>query len=385
MLHPNVAVEDSSKDKSDSQKYVFANINDLPDGVINQYELLFGSPTVIHNNEDDTGMIARTAAHDDACYIATVRPAEIVPFHLPDTRLERLLRVDLGSSWYLSPSFAADVTGENVLAMAQAMDLRMLPHVSSRGAPVFTVALPPSSDTDWSGDLGVWFETDWGRDRTLIVKGIREGSYTSLFTDVIVGDELILIDGIAVESLTFDEAMKHLKSRLAAAKEAAEKTKSQSPVRPLQLIRKKRNQKQPSFSNDVLTLTFLTLEERLRRLRRAAVSKDISSKRSLLKAKGLMEAMRQDDSANSAQDNGSKDLLVDMKYLFQSVFVFLRSAPQDDPPHRITNRSLHYLVRPIFHCLCSAPFSVNIFTYFCPTTNRSITVRRRVNLTHGRI
>ena len=38
----------------------------------------------------------------------------------------------------------------------------------------------------------------------------------------------------------------------------------------------------------------------------------------------------------------SKELLVDMKFLFQSVFVFLRAPDPKDPPHRVINRSLHW-------------------------------------------
>jgi len=75
---------------------------------------------------------------------------------------------------------------------------------------VYTVTLPPTNN-DWCGELGVWFETDWGRDRTLIVKVIKEGSYASYFTDIIVGDELIMIDSLPVSQLTFDDAMKFLK------------------------------------------------------------------------------------------------------------------------------------------------------------------------------
>lgn len=158
-------------------------------------------------------MSAQTTASNDACYIATVRPSELVAFHLPDTRSDRLFRVDFGSSWYLSPSFPADKPGEYVMAMSRARDLRMLPHVSARGAPVFTVTLPPTNGGVYNGELGVWFETDWGRERTLIVKGIKEGSFASYFTDIMVGDSLIMIDAVPVEQLSFDEAMKYLKGR----------------------------------------------------------------------------------------------------------------------------------------------------------------------------
>ena len=357
IVHPNLAVDHSSKNVNESQKWMFANCEHRPDGVINQYELLFGSPTMVDCSQE-SGMDAQTTAHHDACFIATVCPSELVAFHLPDTRLERLLRVDFGPSWYLSPSFAADITREYVLAMNRARDLRMLPRVSSRGAPVYTVTLPPTNN-DWSGELGVWFETDWGRDRTLIVKGIREGSYASYFTDIIVGDELIMIDAIPVEQLTFDEAMKYLKIRLAAAKEAAETRAIQSPTRPLQLIRTKSkirvqragsNDTSANLSNDNgVTLTFLTLEERLRRLRRAAVSKnamgpsvETTNTRNILKRKEEFQEI--DRSTSLEQGDSSKDLLVDMKLFFQSVFIFLRAPDPEDPPHRIINRSLHWVV-----------------------------------------
>ena len=380
ILHPNLAVEHSRKDEDESQKWTFSS-QARPDGVINQYELLFGSPTVIARDEA-RGMNAQTTAHHDACYIATVGQSELVAFHLPDTRLERLLRVDFGPSWYLSPSFAADITGECVLSMSHARDLRMLPHVSSRGAPFYTVTLPPTNN-DWGGELGVWFETDWGRERTLIVKGIREGSYASYFTDIIVGDELMTIDDVPVHQLTFDEAMKYLKGmvvsivafcvssislscltfvwlfldqtvRLAAAQEAMVSGSTRSTVRPLQLISRgsKTKRRIPRSSShgcddlpcdDVVTLTFRTLEERLRCLRRAAVSKnDTRTSPETL----INQDMSQEIDHSNSQGESSKDLLVDMKFLFQSVFIFLREPDPKDPPHRVINRSLHWVVSP---------------------------------------
>lgn len=216
--HPNLAVEHSSKNTNETQgenKWVFTDSTEAVNGIINQYELLFGKPTAIYRSSKDIAMDDQTTAHHDACYIATVNPSQLVAFHLPDTRLERLLRVDYGPSWYLSPSFAADVPGEHVLAMSQAKDLQMLPHVSSRGAPFYSVTFPPShEDNVWNGELGVWFETEpFRRERTLIVKGIKEGSYASYFTDIIVGDQLMMIDEISVGQFTFDQAMKYLKSK----------------------------------------------------------------------------------------------------------------------------------------------------------------------------
>ncbi|KAL7555284.1 hypothetical protein ACHAWF_018921 [Thalassiosira exigua] len=343
LIHPNLALEDSPKDNT-GRKWIFCE--GKGGDVTNQYDLLFGSLARIYRN----GMPRHTTAHNDACYIATVRPSELVPFHLPDTRNERLLRLELGPSWYLSPSFEADVTGEYVLAMSRVRDLRMLPHVSSRGAPVYTVTLPPTN-MDWDGDLGVWFETDWDRKHTLIVKGIKEGSYASYFTDIIVGDELVMIDEVPVEQLTFDEAMKYLKVRLTAARQAVEKRDSQSPVRPFQLIRaksKKRTQETNSGELQSLehfvTLTFLTLEERLRRLRRAAVSKNsVVPSRDGTRAQNNIDDLQEVDHAASL-GGSSKQLFIELKFFHQSMFVFIREPDPNNPPHRIINRSLHWVI-----------------------------------------
>ena len=96
-----------------------------------------------------------------------------------------------------------------------------------------------------------------------------------------------------------------------------------------------------------MTLTFLTLEERLRRLRRAAVSKDASkamgSRRRAMSNDSEMMQLGADEHHEEHSDL-SKELLVDMKFLFQSVFVFLRAPDPKDPPHRVINRSLHWKI-----------------------------------------
>ena len=60
----------------------------------------------------------------------------------------------------------------------------------------------------------MWFESDWDFGQKLIVKGIRDGSYASYFTDITVGDALIMIDSVSVEHLSFDQAIKHLKCKM---------------------------------------------------------------------------------------------------------------------------------------------------------------------------
>ncbi len=345
ILHPNVTRDDSSANFSESQNWIFANSDKKH--TIDQYERLFGLRTLIDGGKESS-MSAQTNAHHDACFIATVCSSELAAFHLPDTRLERTLRVDLGPSWYLSPSFAADTPGELMLSLSRVRDLRMLNHVSSRGAPVYTITLPPTDTNDWSGELGVFFETEWGKDRTLIVKGIREGSYASYYTDIAVGDEMIKIDSTPVKNLTFDDAMKFMKARLYAAKQASERTNSSATKSlPLQLMvnkTKKRIQRgaHDSESNDnVVTLTFLTQEERLRHLRRAAVGTTAGMR---IAPESSVAVQKIDHATTPEQGNTSKELLVDMKFLFQSVFVFLRTPITADPPYRIVNRSLHWRI-----------------------------------------
>lgn len=103
-------------------------------------------------------------------------------------------------------------------------------------------------------------------------------------------------------------------------------------------------------NDNIVTLTFLTLEERLRCLRHAAASKNANR---LSHAQGIVtpilkskEMLQDIDHSDSSSEQGcpSKELLVDMKFLFQSVFIFLRAPDPADPPHRVINRSLHWRV-----------------------------------------
>ncbi len=145
--------------------------------------------------------------------------------------------------------------------------------------------------------------------------------------------------------LTEGHRAPHHPVRIAAAREAAEIAGNQSSDRTLTFQRmksktKKRIHRTSSIDN-TLTLTFLTLEERLRRLRRAAITKEekkpshqrVDDK---LKSNEMLQELD--------QGGASKELLVDMKFLFQSVFVFLRAPDPTDPPHRVINRSLHWKV-----------------------------------------
>lgn len=331
IIHPNKPVEHSLQVQvNESEKWTFSNPNSNQESC-NEYKSLFGEKIVI--SVDDESLVD-TTAHQDACYIATIHPSELHTFHLPDTRIDRLMRIDYGSSWNLSSSFPADVTGIYDLTITRAMDLRLLPQVSSRAAPVYTVTLPPR-DKEWNGELGAYFETDWDRERSLIVKGVREGSFASYWTDITVGDELVSIDGIPVEEYTFEDAMKLLKSRLSATKD-----KSETLAQFNRHFQQRKKAKAPETS-DHIRLTFMTLEERMRNLRRKALMGRVS-RSTMHSRRNILSNI--DSSPNDMNMHQTKDLRIDMKFLFQSIFVFVHERKTIDPPHIIRNRSLQWAV-----------------------------------------
>ena len=284
-----------------------------------------------------------TTACGDACYVATVHPSEAISFHLPDTRIDRLLRIEYGSSWNLSPSIPADITGEYHLSVDRAMDLRLLNHVSNRAAPVYTVTVPPSPDREWDGELGAWFESEWGERTLIIVKGVKKGSFASYWTDITVGDQLISIDDVPVEEFTFEEAMKLLKSRLTSTIDRFE------PITQFnRTFQQRRKTKESLNPNDCVRLTFMTLEERLRNLRRKAVmgvagrSSRESRRNSISDGQTEVDVQQTKDT----QMVSCRQFLVDTKFLFQSIFMFVRDEHNTkNPPYVIRNRSLKWAVR----------------------------------------
>ena len=151
------------------------------DGNVQPYELLFGGSSAI-DYRAGTGMPRGTNAHAGALFIATAAPSDVIPFHLPDTRAERQLRIDFGTShWNLTSSFPADASQEFQLKVTRAIDLQLLKHVSTRASPTYKVELPPRTSpgqtfSAWDGELGVWFETDW-EDGHIIVKGTKRVSF----------------------------------------------------------------------------------------------------------------------------------------------------------------------------------------------------------------
>jgi hypothetical protein len=351
---------------------------------INQYESLYGRPATLDERPIPT-IPEGTTAHRSALYITTAAPTELIPFHLPDSRGERQLRIDLGGTWNVTASIASDFPGEHTLKISRAIDLRLLNHVSTRSAPKYKLVLPPPDVAGigmWDGELGVYFETDWGGDRRIIVKGTQRGKYAFNHTDIHVGDELLRIDGVSVFRMTFAEAMKLLKERLAYVsmvknqeQNATEQQSGRRGLRRLSLtmnIRrqshsygKEANNEDPTLSKSPqLTLTFRTLEERLRKLRLKAgrdnwspspqegtlargaerMASQKSLQRGTEKPASQKSQIRSPTKSRETTTTQMGDINVEMKSLHNTMFVILRNQNVENPPFRIQNRSIHYIV-----------------------------------------
>lgn len=349
---------------------------------ISQYESLFGRHSIINDDVSEwNGLLGApipggTAAHRSALYISSVGPSQLVPFFLPDTRTDSQLRIDVGGPWNLTSSFGSNIPGEYLLPISRATDIRMLNHVSTRDAPKYKVILPPPENEDkqgWDGELGAYFETEWGQkgDRKILVKGTKRGKYAFNHTDMHVGDELLRINGISVLKMTFQEAMDTIKNKLSEIRDYQEKMKqresgistnlrnsngvlrrlSLSATRPNALTNSERSssngvlrrlsmgvrkKSSSEFGGDIirpsqLSLTFRTQEERLRKLRIKAI-----------KAKHSNAIGNFDPEEVDLEPIDS--LTVETKALHNTMFVILRHADKENPPFKIQNRSLKYFV-----------------------------------------
>jgi hypothetical protein len=359
-------VGEDRSELSDARKWRFDFEEKYHHDKINQYESLYGRPAILGERLVDS-IPEGTTAHRSALYISSLGPSELIPFHLPDSRGERQLRIDLGGSWNVTASFASDFPGEHALRVSRSVDHRKLNHVSTRAAPKYKIFLPPPDDVagvgQWDGELGVYFETDWGGDRRIIVKGTKRGKYAFNHTDIHVGDELLRIDGVSVFNMPFAETMKLLKERLAIVKNQQEQ---EPPVkrglRRLSLgFQSQRHATSGTSATDPvqLTLTFRTLEERLRKLGVKA-SGDTESAGTLRPVnRGSQRSLGADmhgsrrvtpetaDRQIAEVDSisvSAEDIHVEMKSLNNTMFVILRPQDPENPPFRIQNRSISYIV-----------------------------------------
>ena len=308
-------------------------------GRVNQYELLWGREAVL--DEGFEGDMSRgTSAHETALYISTVASSLVSPFILPDSGEERQLRVGVGTPWKLTSSFSADVAGDHVLALTRGVDLKMLPHVSTRSSPEFVVSIS-SNTMGFNNELGVWFETEWGSSRSVIVKAVKKSSYAFNQTDIHVGDELLKIDAVSVSKRTFVEVMSILRTRLEEIS-AAKQVEARKKRRRSTLRLGGRPQSSHLLPGEVppLNLTFRTVEERLRRVRLKAARRTFTSRsaRDSFSPSRTSEFDTQKTLAESLNEAPAKYIKAELKTLHHMMFLVLRE--EDKPPFRIQNQTL---------------------------------------------
>lgn len=308
---------------------------------VNQYETLWGKEAVI--DERSKGPLpGGSKAHPSALYITSLRQSEIAPFALPDSRGERQLRLDVGGYWNLTASVSADVPGEHTVKVTRAFDLKLTPHVSTRGSPEFIVKMSPVHVRRYSCELGIWFETEWGNDKKVIVKAVKKESFAFQETDVHVGDELLSIDGDPVSKLSFNDAMTRLRTRLATladnAKAVEQSSGRQLRRSSLRLVGMGRGDRSASFGADTgarpLVLRFRTVEERLRRVRaKAARVNDVN----VSEATGFLDVDRDAETLRATAGLEPRYVKVDLRSVQHSFFLVLKE--QDAIPYKIQNRS----------------------------------------------
>jgi C2 domain len=350
---------------------------------VNQYETLWGKEAVI--DERSKGQIpGGSRAHSSALYIASLRQSEIAPFTLPDSRGERQLRLDVGGCWNLTASVSADVPGEHTVMLTRAFDLKLTPHVSTRGSPEYIVKMSPVHVRRYSSELGIWFETDWGNDKKVIVKAVKKESFAFQETDVHVGDELLSIDGDPVSRMSFNDAMTGLRTRLTALAENAKSCEQGSGRQlrrsSLRLVGMARGDRSASFGPDAgappLVLRFRTVEERLRRVRaKAARASDVN----FSEATGYLDPDHGSDNQRAAADLEPRFVKIDLRSVQHSYFLVLKE--QDAIPYKILNRSrrstIYYRQKgcDAHPWQCLGPGNSSVYTWEEPLRAKRLSVR----------
>lgn len=317
------------------------------ESTVNQYEALWGRETVLDESENRR-IPSGTAAHASALYIATLMPSDIVPFCLPDSRGERHLRIDLGQPWNLTPSIFADIPGDHVIKIRKAVDLRVIRHVSTRSNPHYEVCLPPIDDGPFRGELGIWFETEFGGSQSLIVKAVKKNSFAFNETDIHVGDELLAIDGTPVACMTFSDAMNLMRAKLInCSSDNTDMIKGDDQHKRIAHSMPPGKQAIDDTATGVkhTILSFCTVEERLRRVRlKAARANNIAQLSQV--SKESTRQLRLTGMANHTPTPTSNEFIkAELKPLQQSdltTFVLLGGGPS--APFQIQNRSVHFTI-----------------------------------------
>lgn len=189
------------------------------------------------------------------------------------------------------------------------------------------------------------------------------------------------------------------KARLSYAQELNESEAGQPLQQRLNmsLHRKKKIKKTSSdltaAKKESVTLTFVTLEEKMRRLRSAAASTEANTKHTRhLQIKGPNDS----DSISAGMIEGnivpgqsdinilphesSRVILVDTNFLYQTILVNVKEPDLSDPLHKIINRSSSWDVSLHVNCFI---FVLTCVSNIFPTLVRFTTDNEHVTLTHG--
>jgi hypothetical protein len=301
----------------------------------NIYENLWGKVAALDNDLEGKMPLVTTASQS-ATYIDSLDTSDLAPFVLPDTRGDRVIRFDFGGSYKLTASVSVDEEGESVLPIKRYVDLKTIRHITTRASPEYQVNLAPDVQ-GFSGELGVWFESEWGNSRKLIVKGVKKPSFAFYETDIHVGDELLKIDGIPVTRHTFAETMEILRFRLneLRSQDIGRAVRRRASLRLGGTMAARESQNMRSTCRP-LELVFRTMEESVRRVRMKASQASAITNASTTSLPLLIDSTK-NEGAQSVPDAPITYARVELKNIHHMMFVVLR--PEDSPPFSIRNQT----------------------------------------------
>ena len=249
------------------------------------------------------------------------------PFHLPTLFGERQLAIQLAGPWVRSVAFDIDKLGSYTMTINRKTETSKLNHILTRGAPEYNVTFE-------SGEIGIWFETDW--DLQIVVMRLKPGSYAATRTDVTVGDVLLFIDDVPVKDMSFEDVMRKLKLLQA---DRGSKLTFQTVEQKLRLIRESAKSQPPENSKDTNSKQGEKRTSLLNRRKGSVQSRKPNVDKSSIESAAMM--------IQPYEDKGSIPITVEMRVVDSSVFMILTELDTSArPEYRVVNNShcniIHY-------------------------------------------
>lgn len=189
----------------------------------------------------------------------------------------------------------------------------------------------------------------------MLVKKIKKGKFSFNNTDIRVGDQLLFIDDFPVTTMTFNDAMKLLKERVAAIvveeqgsdiRNSIFNTNRLKNLKRPGLTRRRsrmfgRSNTQPSDSR--LVLSFRTSEE-CKRLVRIKAFETIDH-RDNMDNQMSADFCAFSEATSEQKDDAKSDLFmnVEVKLVNHSLFLYVRPFDTKHPPFKMKNMSSLYL------------------------------------------